>query len=63
MTNAKVTRLFPDAVAGAAKARECADEEREQKTRNAYYVLSDVLLELAEARSENARLRAELAGR
>jgi hypothetical protein len=63
MTNAKVTRLFPDAVAGATKARECAAEEQEQKTRNAYYVLSDVLLELAESRSENARLRAELAAR
>lgn len=52
-----------DAAAASKKARECAAEEHEQKLRNAYYVLADVLSALDDERRESRRLRAELAAK
>lgn len=60
MTNAKTSGLFPNPTEAATKARECADHATDQRLRNAYSVLSDVLLELADARRTILRLEVEL---
>lgn len=55
--------MAPDPQAAYEAARAAAIEAGDLKLANAYYMVADLLRELADERAETARLRALLAGR